>query len=184
MFRSSSVSAKNCVGEGSGFRAGGGRRERRPSARLTHLLHGELLEHRVVLVQPQPAQPVQDAALLRDGGLRLAGRLGAGLSEGQGLVVGEGGAQVQGERLVVLQAGLGRRRVEQRWAVLLLRRRLRPHGERTLGRQARHRRRGKGGKVGGGPSEDDVVGADDGLNAGHPIYRPEGRERRLFDGAP
>lgn len=164
---------------------------------MAHLLHGELLEHGVVLVQPQPAQPVQDAALLRGAGLHLAGRrrrqvsLGAGLSVGQGLVVvgGRGGGQVQGLAAalgeeVVLQAGLRGRRVEQRRAelLLLLGCRLRPHGERTLGRQGRHCGRDGGGErgrergeVGGGPREDAAVGADHRLNTGHPVYGPEGR---------
>lgn len=121
--------------------------------------------------------------------------LGTGLSVRQDLVVGGGGGQVQGEGLrlaaalreeVVLQAGLRGRRVEQRRAVLLLLLllgcRLRPHSERTLSRQGRHRgrdgRRERGrkrGEVRGGPREDAAVGADDRLNAGHPVYRPEER---------
>lgn len=175
------------------------------SPSVTHLLHGELLEHGVVLVEPQPTQPVQDAVLLGGAGLRLAGRrrrrrevsLGTGLSVRQDLVVGGGGGQVQGEGLrlaaalreeVVLQAGLRGRRVEQRRAVLLLLLllmlgcRLRPHSERTLSRQGRHRgrdgRRERGrkrGEVRGGPREDTAVGADDRLNTGHPVYCPEER---------
>lgn len=35
----------------------------------THLLHGELLEDGVILVEPKSAQPVQDAVLL--GGIGL-----------------------------------------------------------------------------------------------------------------
>lgn len=155
-------------------------------------------------MEPQPAQPVQDAVLLRGAGLRLAGRrrrevsLGTGLSVRQSLVVG--GGQVEGEGLrlaaalgweeVVLQAGLGRRRVEQRRAVLLLllwlRRWLPPHGQRTLGRhRGRDGRRERGrerGEVRGGPREDGAVGADDGLNTGHPVYRPDERGA-LLEGA-
>lgn len=52
----------------------------------THLLHGELLKNRVILVQPEPAKPVQDPALLWSAGLGL----GLGLGLGAGLGVGQG----------------------------------------------------------------------------------------------
>lgn len=45
----------------------------------THLLHGELFEDRVIFVEPQLAEPVQDPVLLRCVGLRLGQRLGTGL---------------------------------------------------------------------------------------------------------
>lgn len=50
---------------------------------MTHLLHGELFEDGVILVEPKPAEPVQDAILLWSVGLGLAQclcvRLGTGL---------------------------------------------------------------------------------------------------------
>lgn len=53
--------------------------------KLTHLLHGELFEHRVIFMEPEPAEPVQDAVLL----------CGAGQGQGQGLGqwVGQGARQ-------------------------------------------------------------------------------------------
>lgn len=51
--------------------------------KVTHLLHGELFKDRVILVEPKPAEPVQDAILLWSVGLGLARclsmRLGTGL---------------------------------------------------------------------------------------------------------
>lgn len=47
--------------------------------KLTHLLHGELFEDGVILMEPKPAEPVQDAVLLRSVRLGLGARLGMGL---------------------------------------------------------------------------------------------------------
>lgn len=47
------------------------------NVKLTHLLHGELFEDRVILMEPKPAEPVQDAILLWCVG--LGGRLRMGL---------------------------------------------------------------------------------------------------------
>lgn len=45
----------------------------------SYLFHGELFENGVVLVQPEPAKPVQDAILLRSAGLGVAQGLRLGL---------------------------------------------------------------------------------------------------------
>lgn len=56
---------------------------------MTHLLHCELFEHRVILVEPQPTEPIQDTILLWGVGLGLARclcvRLGTGLGVRQRL---------------------------------------------------------------------------------------------------
>lgn len=53
--------------------------------KMTHLLHGELFEDRVILVEPKPAEPVQDAILLWSVGLGLARCLCMGLGTGLGV---------------------------------------------------------------------------------------------------
>lgn len=54
----------------------------------THLLHGELFEDGVILVEPKPAQPVQDAVLLWSVELGLGWSLCVGLGARQGVGLG------------------------------------------------------------------------------------------------
>lgn len=62
----------------------------------SYLFHGELFENGVVLVQPEPAKPVQDAILLRSAGLGVAQGLRLGLRAvlGVGQRLGLGGCWV------------------------------------------------------------------------------------------
>lgn len=56
--------------------------------KLTHLLHGELFEDRVILMEPKPAEPVQDAVLLWSARLGLGWCLCMGLGPGLGMGLG------------------------------------------------------------------------------------------------
>ena len=66
-----------------------------------HLLHGELFEDRIIFVQTEPAEPVQDAILLCRVRLGLARNLCVGLQTRLGVRQGRrlGMGQVEGLRL-------------------------------------------------------------------------------------